>query len=382
MKKVKWLLGTLLAATLVTGSLQGTVFAAQQQNNAASDAAKIFDARVKELEKQYGVLKEGASEFKADPKNFYTSSESPIDEKNDCGILFTDVRDYDKDGAQELLSLRRVRGSVVVKSEEMDLETEKYDYIFEMYEASGGKCNLAASKTVSVFDVLNWSIYGKNISVFIHETDGAVDICTETFINQQDHPSDTALVLFRYDGKAFSAGDGIRFGDWYQEHGVRCMKPVSEEALGYLSDLFPSDEGCWEDVVSADSTTDEAYLKARDGGMKALGFIDVKSRDEIMEASDPDEVYQTIDESIVDEPGMEAIELNEADTDARQAKMIGISALECYKPEKGTMTRLVFVSEYVKIEMSDDGMVQIERNVSKEKKTADKAAEAPAKSSK
>ena len=226
MKKVKWLLGTLLAATLVTGSLQGTVFAAQQQNNAASDAAKIFDARVKELEKQYGVLKEGASEFKADPKNFYTSSESPIDEKNDCGILFTDVRDYDKDGAQELLSLRRVRGSVVVKSEEMDLETEKYDYIFEMYEASGGKCNLAASKTVSVFDVLNWSIYGKNISVFLHETDGAVDICTETFINQQDHPSDTALVLFRYDGKAFSAGDGIRFGDWYQEHGVRCMKPV------------------------------------------------------------------------------------------------------------------------------------------------------------
>ena len=160
------------------------------------------------------------------------------------------------------------------------------------------------------------------------------------------------------------------------------MKPVSEEALGYLSDLFPSDEGCWEDVVSADSTTDEAYLKARDGGMKALGFIDVKSRDEIMEASDPDEAYQTIDESIVDEPGMEAIELNEADTDARQAKMIGISALECYKPEKGTMTRLVFVSEYVKIEMSDDGMVQIERNVSKEKKTADKAAEAPAKSSK
>ena len=362
MKKVKWLLGTLLAATLVTGSLQGTVFAAQQQNNAASDAAKIFDARVKELEKQYGVLKEGASEFKADPKNFYTSSESPI--------------------VQELLSLRRVRGSVVVKSEEMDLETEKYDYIFEMYEASGGKCNLAASKTVSVFDVLNWSIYGKNISVFIHETDGAVDICTETFINQQDHPSDTALVLFRYDGKAFSAGDGIRFGDWYQEHGVRCMKPVSEEALGYLSDLFPSEEGCWEDVVSADSTTDEAYLKARDGGMKALGFIDVKSRDEIMEASDPDEAYQTIDESIVDEPGMEAIELNEADTDARQAKMIGISALECYKPEKGTMTRLVFVSEYVKIEMSDDGMVQIERNVSKEKKTADKAAEAPAKSSK
>ena len=123
MKKVKWLLGTLLAATLVTGSLQGTVFAAQQQNNAASDAAKIFDARVKELEKQFGVLKEGASEFKADPKNFYTSSESPIDEKNDCGILFTDVRDYDKDGVQELLSLRRVRGSVVVKSEEMVLET-------------------------------------------------------------------------------------------------------------------------------------------------------------------------------------------------------------------------------------------------------------------
>lgn len=368
MNKGRRLFVLLLGLILMTGSVQGTVFAAQkvqpkeiigtdvtdlEKNGAASaekktaagkDPVTVFQNKVKELEKQYGVIKAGVQPFKQDAKEFYTSMESPFEEKTDGGILFTDVRDYDLDRTPELLVVRRERGKASLMQEGAVFDSDMYEYFFEMYEADGSQCDCAANTSICVFDVINWSINFKNITVFLHETGKAVDLCVETFISQQDHPSDTALVRMRYNGTEFTDMNAIRYGFWYRENGVRCMRPVSEEALNYLSDMFPSEETFWKDAASTESEDDAQYIKAMGEGMKALGLKIVKSRQDIIEGSYPSEM-----------------------DDAQMAKMNAafdaISAMDCYAPIDGTMTMMAFLHEYVDSNMDDNGMVTINRTL-------------------
>ena len=228
-----------------------------------------------------------------------------------------------------------------------------YKYIFDMFEMKDGQCTHADSRTIGVFDVLNWSINYKCISVFLHETDRFVDICTETFISQQDHPSDTALVRIRYNGTVFSDDNGIRFGYWYSENGVRCMKPVSEAALNYLSDMFPSEETFWADLVSTDSEQDRKFTEARDQRLEALGFKLFETRQDFLDAYDPSE-------------------MNDAELSMMDAEFSAITALDCYAPVSGSMTMMAFVNEQVQREMDENGMTVIVRSVDKEKKVSDK----------
>lgn len=325
--------------------------AAKQAASAAQkEAAAIFEKKVKELEKQYGVMKAGKQAFKADAKEFYTSMESPIEARTDGGILFTDIRDYDLDGAPELLILRRARdmGALVENGEAF--ESDMYEYVFDMYEVSDKNCELAASHSICVFDVINWSINFKSITVFLHETDKFVDIFAETFISQQDHPSDTAVVRIRYNGDEFADENGIRFGYWYSEKGVRCMRPVSEAALNYLSDMFPSEETFWKDIVRTESETDQKYLQARNERMQKLGFKIVQTRQDIIEKTDMSE-------------------MNDAELAKMDAKFSAISAMDCYAPVGGSMTKLAFLHEYIEREMDQDGNAIINRTLDTEKKT-------------
>lgn len=365
-KRLRWC-SMLLALILTAGSLSETVFAAQnaQQRNikteettagiepadADKDAAAVridpvtvFEKKVDELEKEYGVMKVGTQPFKVDAKEFFTSMESPFDAKADGGILFTDIRDYDLDGVPELLMVRRERGTASLLQEGTAFDSEMYEYFFEMFEADGNECQCSASTSICVFDVINWSINFKNITMFLLETEKSVDICAETFINQQDHPSDTALVRFRYNGGEFVDQGAVRYGFWYRENGVRCMAPVSEEAMNYLSDMFPSEETFWKDLASTESEEDPAYLKALDDSMKALGLKVVKTRQDIIEESD-------------------ASEFDDAQMARMNAAFDAISAMDCYEPVDGTITMMVFLHEYIESEMDDNGMVTINRTL-------------------
>ena len=357
----------LLVLVLTAASSAGTVFAAQnaQQRNtktedtavriepadADKDAAavridpvSVLEKKVEELEKEYGVLKAGPQPCKVDAKEFFTSMETPFDEKTDGGILLTDIRDYDLDGIPELLMVRRERGTASLMQEGTAFDSEMYEYFFEMYEADGSECQCTANTSIRVFDVLNWSINFKNITVFLDETEKSVDICAETFISQQDHPSDTALMRMRYNGGEFVDMGAVRYGFWYRENGVRCMVPVSEEAMNYISDMFPSEETFWKDLASTESEKDEKYLKAMNDSMKALGFKVIKTREEIMEESD-------------------ASELDDAQMARMNAAFDAISAMDCYEPIDGTMTMLAFLHEYVESDMDDNGMVTINRTL-------------------
>ena len=71
MKTVKRLLGLLFAVVLTAGTLQGTVYASQKEST-RTDAAAVFGNKVKELEKKYGVLKEGRETFRIDTKEYFT----------------------------------------------------------------------------------------------------------------------------------------------------------------------------------------------------------------------------------------------------------------------------------------------------------------------
>jgi hypothetical protein len=225
---------------------------------------------------------------------------------------------------------------------------ELYEYTYEMYEAEGGECVLAASRNIDVYDVMNWSINFKSLTVFLHETDQYTDIFTETFISQQDHPSDTGLVRLRYNGKDFAEEDGIRTGFWYTEDGVRCMQPVSAEALHYLSDNFPTEDRFWTDLVTADTEEDETFIKVRDEKLGQLGLKLVKTRQDFTDSYSVEEMNDE--------------QLAQMDID-----FAAISAIDCYMPAGGTETRLAFITEYTDRLMDEDGMTNINRLVSLEK---------------
>lgn len=330
--------------TDVTGTGKAEAASAGKAGAAGNDSLTVLQNKVKELEKQYGVMKKGLQPFKQDAKEFFTSMESPFDPKTDGGILFTDIRDYDLDSAPELLMVRRERGTASLMEEGAVFDSEMYEYFFEMYEADGSHCDCSASSSVCVFDVINWSINFKSITVFLHETGKSVDICAETFISQQDHPSDTALVRMRYNGSEFTDFSAVRYGFWYRENGVRCMIPVSEEALNYLSDMFPSEETFWKDLAAVESEEDQNYVKAMDDSMKALGFKIVKTRQDIIEEN-------------------AAAEIDDAQMAKMNAAFDAISAMNCYAPLDGTMTMMAFLHEYVESDMDDNGMATINRTL-------------------
>lgn len=368
MNKGRRLFVLLLGLILMAGSVQGTVLAAQKGQPkevnrtdvtgvekegtasapkaaaAGSSTATVLQNKVKELEQQYGVMKKGTQPFKQDAKEFYTSMESPFEEKTDGGILFTDIRDYDLDGIPELLMVRRERGTASLMEEGAVFDSEMYEYFFEMYEADGSHCDCTASSSICVFDVLNWSINFKSITFFLHETGKSVDICAETFISQQDHPSDTALVRMRYNGSEFTDMSAVRYGFWYRENGVRVLIPASEEALNYLSDMFPSEETFWKDLATTESEEDENYVKAMNDSMSALGFKIVKTRQDIIEGNDAEEI-------------------DEAEMARMNAAFDAISAMDCYAPLNGTMTMMAFLHEYVESEMDDNAMITINRTL-------------------
>lgn len=350
--KMKTRLWTLLLALLLSAaSLQGTVFAAAPKSGTGTDADRVFDSKIRELEKQYGVIKAGTEPVSVNTEDFFSDTKTPYGNQSDEGILFSEIRDFDRDGAKELLTLCRKRGTVTLTEDDYTYDEDRYEYHFDMYEAENGKCTLAASRMIGVFDIIDWSINFKSISVFLLETDKTTDICAETFISQQDHPSDTALVRFRYNGKEFTADNGVRFGYWYHENGARCMKPVSADALQYLSVIHPSEKTFWTDIVSTDSENDERFTGALKERLNALGFSLVKTRQEII-----DEYYTE--------------EMEEADFVEMDNKFSAISALDCYAPAKGRMTMLAHVHEHVEREMDDSGMVTIIRVIDSEKKTS------------
>ena len=314
MKKAKSICGLLVAA-MMAASLQGPVFAADRKDGAAQDGAALLTAKAEQLKGQYGVLQEGEQVVKVDSKEYYTSM-----------ILST--------------------GSIVYDDAAYD--EELYEYTYEMYEAEGGECVLAASRNIDVYDVMNWSINFKSLTVFLHETDQYTDIFTETFISQQDHPSDTGLVRLRYNGKDFAEEDGIRTGFWYTEDGVRCMQPVSAEALHYLSDNFPTEDRFWTDLVTTDTEEDETFIKVRDEKLGQLGLKLVKTRQDFTDSYSVEEMNDE--------------QLAQMDID-----FAAISAIDCYMPAGGTETRLAFITEYTDRLMDEEGMTNINRLVSLEK---------------
>ena len=363
MKRVKGTCSFLLVMMLIACTMQAAVFGAQkaQQNDKAkaessisgTDAAALFRKESDQLVKKYGVMKAGTQQIKADAGEFYSDMKPPFDAAKDGGMIFSDIRDYDLDGAQELLTLRRIRDTGSLMEEGTSFESDMYKYIFEMYELADNKPKLSASHAICVYDVLNWSINFKSITVFLHETDQFTDIFAETFISQQDHPSDTAMVRLRYNGNEFTNEDGIRFGYWYSEKGVRCMKPLSADALNYLSNMFPSEETFWTDVVSTDDEKDETFLKARDEGVQALGFKVQQTRQDIMDQND-------------------ISSMSEDELAVLDAQFSAISAMDCYAPVTGSMTRLAFLHEYIERELDDKGNAVINRTLDTEKQTLTK----------
>lgn len=294
---------------------------------------ELFQELADDLRKEYGFIDSGERAAYVDSKQYYNTiypeegSFSIDDVSYGEGVIFTDVSDYDHDGAEELLSLRRKNGTITDEENDSGIESGRSDYIFEMYEMTENGCVKADSITAGVFDILNWSINYTSMTVFCHEMENRTDLCIETYICQQDHPDDTALIKIRYEDGKFSFIDGIRFGYWFRENGLICMEPLSSRVIDYLNIMFPSSNNCWEYIAETNSSDDKVFVKTRKRRIGEMGISIIRTR------LDVEESYNS----------QKSDDLDDEET---EIKISRITALDCYAPMEGSFRALAFFNEY------------------------------------
>jgi len=315
--------------------LAGTCFAADtagQAERKSADTADAFADQILELGKKYGYMAAGTAEFqvKNGDRSAYFLWPEEISGHSD-GILFTDVHDYDGDGQDELLVLRRQRGLVNVKPGNWVNAQERSDYIFEMYEYSEEKKEsaLSGSFVAGVFDEFNLFMAQNGVSIFRRDNDGKSEIFLETYKEEQDHPHVICLMRLGYNGQYFDNNSGFRYGAlFWGDQNVQFQQFKTLEAYGLLSSNS-SMEDAVEVIAAADKVDDEAVSGALEKGLADLGLARLEEKEDKADDSKAD-----ADKAEDDKAGD-----NKTDLDA----LMEHSGLGGYKAAKGTLTPLGYI---------------------------------------
>ena len=313
--------------------LAGTCFAA--------DTADAFADQILELGKEYGYMAAGTAELqvKNGDRSAYFLWPEEISGHSD-GILFTDVHDYDGDGQDELLVLRRQRGLVNVKPGNWVNAQERSDYIFEMYEYSEEKKEsaLSGSFVAGVFDEFNLFMAQNGVSIFRRDNDGKSEIFLETYKEEQDHPHVICLMRLGYNGQYFDNNSGFRYGAlFWGDQNVQFQQFKTLEAYGLLSSNSDMKDAV-EVIAAADKEADEAVSSALEKGLADLGLArldakDGKADDSKAEADKSDDSKADADKAKEDKAE------DKTDIDA----LMEHSGLGGYKAAEGTLTPLGYI---------------------------------------
>ncbi|MBR3186410.1 MAG: YARHG domain-containing protein [Lachnospiraceae bacterium] len=314
-----------------------------QDTSIDTDINTVFEEKRREIEDEYGRIADVDLVDYFDAEDFYSQNLAVEDAAFEEGVLFTDLFDYDSDGAPELLIVRRENGRVEESQGDRVIGTDRSDYILEIYEANRDGFFLADSIIVGVFDLMQWSVNYANLSFFRHEVGENAELCVESYICQQDHPDDTSLISFRYRDGKISLTDGIRFGYWFGENSVLCEEPQSEKAIEYLSDFFPSSQNGWETIARANDF-DDHFKRIREDKCKAMGFDLLKTRLDV--------------ENTFPKSEMDGDDYNEM-----HAALANLCAADCYSPIDGSLTMMAFLKEYREDSGEQDGRIGIVHSV-------------------
>ena len=314
-----------LSFLLILVMMAGMCCAAEAQDGIT--VQEHLEEKALELGKRYGYMSIGAETFPE--KNDMADILFPEDvAAHDHGILFTDIHDYDGDGAPELLVFRRQEGYANYRySTGILIGVARSEYLFEMYEYSEmGNCLLSSRFVAGAADVFNIFSSHTATTVFRRDHDGQVELFMETIVSGQDHPEDICLLKIRYENGKFCNHSAIRYGGlFWGEDNVRYLEAKSADAFDLMCYSGTAREDYW-DLKASSNTYDESFKNVLKEGLANYGLTLLTTRyDAQMEINRKNKASESLDE--VKDPEV-------------------YSALDCYGPDSGELTPLAFTCLY------------------------------------
>ena len=329
--------------------LAGMCYAAEPAENAGVDRHSLFVEKVRNLKREYGFIQTGTRTFESKNREYSPSYMWPDKEAEyGEGILFADIYDYDGDGEEELLTLRRQRGCVNTEYSDGRIQADECtDYCFEMYEYSeqSKNCVLASRFAAGVFDEFNLFVSDISASVFRSDRDGRTEIFMETFKSMQDHPQVIDMIHLQYNGKGFVDCSGFRYGFlFFGENCVQFQKYKSARAFDYLSSSGGIND--FVDVIAAANADDSSSVRdALEKGLEEYGLALCGDESDHSEgragvkAQETDQQDQKAGGNAQETDGEEPKTLSEEELDA----LMELSALGGYDSIGGKLTPLGYV---------------------------------------
>ena len=278
---------------ITTMLLAGMCCAGEPDEKAPLQRYELFEKKVQQANDEYGFMSTGTAtiEIKSD-YGTYVWPEEIADHSE--GILFMDVHDYDGDGDDELLLLRRQEGYANIEYVNGASAPDRREYCFEMYEYSEMRQAYLSSRfVVGVFDIYDLFTGEASAIVFLRDKDGKADIFMETYKRMQDHPQNISLIHLNYDGSKFVDYSGFRYGClFWGDDCVQFQQFKSLAAFDFLSYPAGANDPNVDVIASADAGTENTLREdldelmdhsalggyQSDGGvMRALGYVAVRN---------------------------------------------------------------------------------------------------------
>lgn len=258
---------------ITTMLLAGMCCAGEPDEKAPLQRYELFEKKIQQANDKYGFMSTGTAtvEIKSD-YGTYIWPEEIADHSE--GILFMDVHDYDGDGDDELLLLRRQEGYANIEYVNGASAPDRHEYCFEMYEYSELRQAYLSSRFVAgVFDIYDLFTGEASAIVFLRDKDGKADIFMETYKRMQDHPQNISLIHLNYDGSKFVDYSGFRYGCLFW--GDDCMQFQQFKSLAafdFLSYPAGANDPNVDVIASADTEEDEVVAGALQAALAEYGL--------------------------------------------------------------------------------------------------------------
>ena len=341
-------------------------------NDNALNKEDAFADQILALGGDYGFMSTGTTDVKAKIKEYQVDYIWPEEiVRNSEGILFTDIHDYDADGENELLILRRQKGCINIDHSGRVSAQEQHEYIFEMYEYSD-KTNspyLASRFVAGVFDDYDLFTNVVSTAVFRRDGEGKPDIFMETYKRMQDHPQNISLIRLRYDAGYFVDYSGFRYGCiFWGDNCVQFQKFKTPAAFDFLSYPVRTDDSI-ELVAAADMGKDEAVTAALEEGLAEYGLT-LRRTEEAAAGGTAREDQKTgngDENTVIDaENNNDTNTTDKKDTNDSNIKdidaLMDLSALGGYDSAEGTLTALGYISAHGVSIGSEEGYDNVKLN--------------------
>lgn len=248
-------------------------------------ASAALRACLEGLVEQYGIVDTGSERY--EQPGIYGGGWTLVEATRLTGLLSADIRDFDGDGALEMLTVRLDPGAgwTVRKGGAWN----EVRLVLSVYEAAGEGAELA-DELAAVVPGLPDEHPIQGVHVALLDGNGAPTVLVDHCGNFNDTWFGT--VGLSYDGSGLRLAGGVNCFEHY--NAIVCMEAEGVEALGSLVRSTPLEAGSWTgwgqvlderwgDGASVSADTLSRYQDAYDGALAGMGVEDDAMRSTFLE---------------------------------------------------------------------------------------------------